>query len=243
MTIVTTRANPNHRSRPGDEGVFVLNRSTSELLHFEPVSSSNPPAHVVVPLTGLQTGAPIAVRNDLLDCRIDICSPEVPALFAENYDYADIRSDFVNGILSSDILSRKIYVHISSEGYAARVDSVRTYGAIRCGPSTGHRRELAPKEQHADIVARVRAPRACRGHVTKSQLGHYGAVELPAGAGHQFCRRQHVLVPAQARLRRGRRGSGAVLRRRRPGRPRTGHDCRREHADLAVRHWSRLQDR
>ena len=53
------------------------------------------------------------------------------ALFTENFDYADIRRDFVRGILESDILSSKIFVHIAENGYAARVDSIRTYGAVR----------------------------------------------------------------------------------------------------------------
>ena len=148
--------------------MFVVDRSSSELVQYDPVSQSAPPKQIVVPLESLGKHTTLAVHNDLLDCRIDICSPgvrasvptrrapapreahpplvlrsaprsawtpaQVPALFTENFDYADIRRDFLRGILDSDILSSKIYVHIAEEGYAARVDSIRTYGAVRCVP-------------------------------------------------------------------------------------------------------------
>ena len=228
MTIVTTRARPDHRSRyvhrspcarcacllvltpcldhqplprrrgggtgadsPGDEGVFVLNGTTNELLHYQSVSPSAPPKHIVVPPLVFAECEHLVFHNDLLDCRIDICSPgvriacactrahtplrcvptragaactrkgpppspwvlrrhcppppqcsfwprrwsrslsQVLPLFAENFDYADVRRDFVNGILESDILTSSIYVHIAENAYAARVDSIRTYAAIR----------------------------------------------------------------------------------------------------------------
>ena len=35
------------------------------------------------------------LRYDLLDCNIDICSPEVLIQIADNYDYQDLRQDFV----------------------------------------------------------------------------------------------------------------------------------------------------
>lgn len=38
----------------------------------------------------------LAIRSDLMDCYIDICSPEVLLKFAENFDYGDIRQDFLH---------------------------------------------------------------------------------------------------------------------------------------------------
>ena len=55
---------------------------------------------------------------------------QVPALFTENFDYQDMRRDFVNGILTSDLLSNTIHVHVLGEEYAGRVRSTHLYDAI-----------------------------------------------------------------------------------------------------------------
>ena len=97
----------------------------------------------------------VQIRNDFIDCQIDICSVEVwvisdiiclkiskeikgyiyslqvLALFTENFDYQDIRKDFLYGILTSDLLGKTIYCHIVKDAYAARVRDLQTYDAIR----------------------------------------------------------------------------------------------------------------
>ena len=72
----------------------------------------------------------ILVCNDLIDCQIDICSVEVPPLFTENFDYQDIRKDFLTGILESDLLGKTVYVDIVESGYAAQVSTQRMYKAV-----------------------------------------------------------------------------------------------------------------
>lgn len=73
----------------------------------------------------------VRVRFDLIDCGIDICSPHVLALFTENFDYDDLRRDFVKGVLTSDILGMRLAIHVLPQGsYAARVRSPRLYDAI-----------------------------------------------------------------------------------------------------------------
>ena len=66
-------------------------------------------------------------RNDLYDCNIEICSPEVPALFTENFDYEDLRQDLVNGVLTSDLISKNIYCYIAKTGYVANINSFEEY--------------------------------------------------------------------------------------------------------------------
>jgi translation initiation factor eIF-2B subunit epsilon len=56
----------------------------------------------------------------------------VPSLFQDNFDYLDIRRDFVHGILTSDILMKNIYCYVAEDGYAARVQDTRSYESIRC---------------------------------------------------------------------------------------------------------------
>ena len=55
---------------------------------------------------------------------------QVPSLFQDNFDYGDIRRDFVHGILTSDLLMKSIYCYVAKEGYAARVQDTRSYDAI-----------------------------------------------------------------------------------------------------------------
>lgn len=56
---------------------------------------------------------------------------QVPLLFQENFHSDDLRRDFVNDILQSDILDKKIYCYFAENGYAARVRDTKTYAAVR----------------------------------------------------------------------------------------------------------------
>lgn len=51
-------------------------------------------------------------------------------LFTDNFDYQDIRADFLCGVLGSEILGNKIFTHVISGGYAARVRDMRTYDSV-----------------------------------------------------------------------------------------------------------------
>lgn len=53
------------------------------------------------------------------------------SLFEDNFDWEHIRTDFVHGVLSSDILMKNIHCHIISDGYAARVRDTKSYDAVR----------------------------------------------------------------------------------------------------------------
>lgn len=56
---------------------------------------------------------------------------QVLSLFQDNFDYGDIRRDFVHGVLTSDLLMKNIHCYIAKEGYAARVQDTHSYDAIR----------------------------------------------------------------------------------------------------------------
>ena len=75
--------------------------------------------------------ANVRVRTDLLDCHVDICAPEVLYLFTDNFDYQNVRRDFVVGTLNERELGNDIYAHfLEKHEYAVRVDSLRTYDAV-----------------------------------------------------------------------------------------------------------------
>ncbi|TFY83054.1 hypothetical protein EWM64_g960, partial [Hericium alpestre] len=131
MTMVVKEASLAHRTRsPGDSAVYVLDRETAECLHYEPVTGYPPKKVVRIPREIMKEHSDIEIRHDFIDCAIDICSVEVPSLFQDNFDYGDIRRDFVHGVLTSDLLVKNIYCYIAKEGYAARVKDTRSYDAV-----------------------------------------------------------------------------------------------------------------
>ncbi|CAG8467593.1 10218_t:CDS:10 [Diversispora eburnea] len=124
-------ASPLHRTRAlGESSIFVLDVKTNECVHFESIETYPRKRRMVMDMEIFDKHTDIQIRNDLIDCQIDICSVEVPALFTENFDYQDMRKDFVYGILTSDLLGKTIYCHVVKDAYAARVRSLQTYDAI-----------------------------------------------------------------------------------------------------------------
>ncbi|KIL69661.1 hypothetical protein M378DRAFT_184070 [Amanita muscaria Koide BX008] len=131
MTIVVKESGAIHRTRPiGDSAVFALDSKTSECLHYQPVIAYPPTRFVQIPRERLESHPEIDIRYDLIDCGIDVCSVEVPSLFQDNFDYLDIRRDFVHGVLTSDLLMKNVYCHIATEGYAARVKDTKSYESV-----------------------------------------------------------------------------------------------------------------
>lgn len=60
----------------GDSAVFVLDSETSECLHYEPVQGY-PATHVAsIPREVLASHSEVEIRNDFIDCCIDVCSVE-----------------------------------------------------------------------------------------------------------------------------------------------------------------------
>ncbi|KAJ3299908.1 hypothetical protein HK104_006059 [Borealophlyctis nickersoniae] len=131
MTMVVKQASATHRSRTkGEESVFILDAATNECVQFESLEPFPVKRKTMLDPEVLAKHPELEVRNDLIDCQVDICNIEVPALFTENFDYQDMRRDFVRGILGSDILGKTIYCHVLDERYAARVATPQMYDAI-----------------------------------------------------------------------------------------------------------------
>ena len=59
--------------------MYVLEPNTSECLHYEPVLGYPPASHVTVPREILAEHPEVEIRNDFIDCSIDVCSVEVGA--------------------------------------------------------------------------------------------------------------------------------------------------------------------
>ena len=57
----------------------------------------------------LEEHAQVQFRYDLLDCHVDICAPEVLMLFSDNFDYQDIRKDFIHNECQNVEMGNKIF--------------------------------------------------------------------------------------------------------------------------------------
>ncbi|KAK9316027.1 nucleotide-diphospho-sugar transferase [Lipomyces starkeyi] len=131
MTMVLREASPFHRTRArAESAIFVLDEQTNQCVHYEEIKTRKHMKQISLDPEIFNKHTDLAIRNDFIDCHIDICSPDVPALFTENFDYNHIRKDFVHGILTSDLLGKTIFAHIVTDNYAARVRSLQTYDAV-----------------------------------------------------------------------------------------------------------------
>ncbi|ETW85768.1 hypothetical protein HETIRDRAFT_309762 [Heterobasidion irregulare TC 32-1] len=149
MTMVVKESGARHRTRSrGDSAVFVLNKDTSECVHYEPVSGYPPKSITRIPREIFESHRNIEIRNDFIDCFIDVCSVDVPSLFQDNFDYADVRRDFVHGVLTSDLLMKNIYCYVVKEGYAARVQDTKSYDAISKDILSRWAFPLVPDDNH-----------------------------------------------------------------------------------------------
>lgn len=131
MTMVLREASPLHRTRArAESAIFVLDEETNQCVHYEEIKTRKHMKQISLEPEVFNKHSELAIRNDFIDCHIDICSPDVPALFTENFDYNHIRKDFVHGILTSDLLGKTIFAHVVTDHYAARVRSLQAYDAV-----------------------------------------------------------------------------------------------------------------
>ena len=57
--------------------MYVLDPNTSECLHYEPAIGYPPKPQVAIPREILAEHPEVEIRNDFIDCSIDVCSVEV----------------------------------------------------------------------------------------------------------------------------------------------------------------------
>lgn len=61
--------------------MFVLDSQTSECLHYVHLHGHSRPKAVHIPREVLKGHSAIEIRNDLIDCSVDVCSVEVRLSF------------------------------------------------------------------------------------------------------------------------------------------------------------------
>ncbi|XP_064481624.1 translation initiation factor eIF2B subunit epsilon-like [Ornithodoros turicata] len=128
MTLIYRKAAPDHKTRcKDDECTVAICPESRKVLHHQRMSRAK---KCDFPLEIFQQNAKVTVHHDLLNTHIAICSPHVPPVFSDNFDY-QTREDFVKGILEhEEIMGNSIYVHVSDSNYAASISNVIMYDSV-----------------------------------------------------------------------------------------------------------------
>lgn len=134
MTMILREAGAEHRTKAeGFSPVFVVDPLKKRCIHYEQMSSrsAREHSHIEIDPELLATHQEIELRNDLIDCGIDICTPDVLALWSDNFDYEAPRRGFLHSVLKDYELNGKtIHTHIVNGRYAARVRNLHGYRSI-----------------------------------------------------------------------------------------------------------------
>ncbi|THY45115.1 translation initiation factor-like protein eif-2b epsilon subunit [Aureobasidium pullulans] len=132
MTMVLREAGTVHRTKMQRVSpVFVLDPTKNRCLHYEQMRPNQPSHLVTLDPDILKEHDELEIREDLIDCGIDICTPDVLALWSDNFDYEAPRKGFLHSVLKDYELNGKtIHTHIVDEHYAARVKNLRAYDAV-----------------------------------------------------------------------------------------------------------------
>lgn len=132
MTMVLREAGTNHRTKAQSTSpVFVIDPSKDRCLHFEQMPNREQTNHLLIDEDLLSSHDELEIRADLIDAGIDICTPDVLALWSDNFDFQAPRKGFLHSVLKDYELNGKtIHTHIVAEKYAARVRDLRAYDSV-----------------------------------------------------------------------------------------------------------------
>ncbi|XP_076071502.1 translation initiation factor eIF2B subunit epsilon-like isoform X3 [Mytilus galloprovincialis] len=128
MTVIMKKAPPGHCSRcREDDSLVAIDSTNDRILHYLKTGNQK---KLQLPVEVLTDNKNVQLRYDLLDCQISVCSPQVPALFKDNFDYLS-RDDFIRGILmNEEVMGNTIFGKIVRDEYAARISNLQMYDII-----------------------------------------------------------------------------------------------------------------
>lgn len=138
MTMVVKRTKPSsvtHQNRLGnDELLLAVDSENRQLLYYEDKKDSGKAneftENIILDRSIVADKLAVKLCNDFQDCFIDICSPEMLMLFTDNFDYQQLRHDFVKALLCDEVMGYKIFTHEIHSEYAARINHFRGYDAV-----------------------------------------------------------------------------------------------------------------
>ncbi|OWZ59985.1 hypothetical protein LQV05_000501 [Cryptococcus neoformans] len=193
MTMGVSRGGRPHPESP----IMLVHPPSSRLLHYapHPLSPSQPrisfpsslfldpfPATIDTYEIWSGTSPSSSTHGGYRDLGVDICEADVPALCTENFDYHDLRRHFVNGVLTSELLGKKIAVHVvgqEEESLDARAGGGRYVESVRDTRTFG--------EVTRDVLRRWAFPLA-------PDLNEPGGVQYELRAGNVYIAKESVVL-------------------------------------------------
>ncbi|KAL1837580.1 hypothetical protein VTJ49DRAFT_3640 [Mycothermus thermophilus] len=110
--------------------VFVVDPTTGRLLQYDEMHPLQSEHYVQLDPSVFSHGE-FEIRTDLVDCGIDICTPDVLALWSESFDYELPRKNFLHGVLKDwELNGKMLYAEVLDSGYAARASNLQMYDCI-----------------------------------------------------------------------------------------------------------------
>ncbi|XP_075972904.1 translation initiation factor eIF2B subunit epsilon-like [Anticarsia gemmatalis] len=132
MTLVYKKVAWEHPLISSDKPIFLAadGRSQKVLIHqkYKPKSAEKT---ISLPLEIVLSHSEVKLHHNLVDANIALCSPSVPPLFSDNFDF-QTRDDFIHGILiNEEILASSLYYTLlKGNQYAASVTNWKTYQTV-----------------------------------------------------------------------------------------------------------------
>jgi len=179
MTMILREIQPgSHDHAGGVVPTFILDPTKDQCLHYEEGLAGNQFMAQVDP--EILKSTEIEVRQDLIDCRIDICTPDVLSLWSDNFDNQAPRKDFLYGVLKDYELNGKtIHTYIVKDHYASRAADFWSYNAISQDLKQGLVTSLAVEN---NVFADTYYERSPRGDVTDRSVIKARPTKIAFGA-------------------------------------------------------------
>ncbi|OWR48620.1 translation initiation factor eIF-2B subunit epsilon [Danaus plexippus plexippus] len=132
MTIVYKEVAWEHPLIYNDNSVLLAaDGNTHKILMHEKHKPKSKKTTISLPLECVLNHSEVKLHHNLVDPGIALCSPSVPPLFSDNFDFQN-RNDFIYGILiNEDILASSLYYALLGEKqYAAAITNWKTYQTV-----------------------------------------------------------------------------------------------------------------
>ncbi|CAH0397468.1 unnamed protein product [Chilo suppressalis] len=132
MTLVYKKVSWQHPMIRSDKPIFLAaNANTGKVLMHQKYKPKAADKSINLPLDIVLNHSEVKLHHNLVDANIALCSPSVPPLFSDNFDF-QTRDDFIHGILINEeiLASCLYYILLKTDEYAAAVTNWKTYQVI-----------------------------------------------------------------------------------------------------------------
>ena len=167
MTMLLRESKATHHQQTNSTiPTFVIDPTKDRCLHYE---EGKPEANYNAHIDPEMLKSPeLDIRQDLIDCRIDICTPDVLSLWSDNFDNQAPRKDFLFGVLKDYELNGKtIHTYMVKEHYAARAGDLSSYASIS---EDMQRRLVTSMTVENNVFSGTHYQRSRRGPVRDSEI-------------------------------------------------------------------------